>query len=160
MKHLLLGLATVALLATSCKKESAKGGEKEEVSTTESDSAVTYALDSAQSVINWQGYKISDGTEGGHYGTIQFQSSGEFSVKDSALVSGNFSVNMGSLVATDIEDEGKRTDLEVHLKNEDFFKVEDFPEAKFEITEVNVLAEGEFNTEIKGNFSIKDQTKN
>lgn len=157
MKHFILSLALGALLVTSCKKSETKGGEaKEVVEVTES---VNYSLDTAKSIINWQGYKITDGEEGGHYGTLQLNSEGQFQVKDSALVGGKFSVDMKSLVVTDIEDEENKSKLEIHLKNEDFFNVENFPKATFEITSVSPMTEGDFNTKIEGNFTINGNTK-
>ena len=64
--------------------------------------------------------------------------------------------------------EGKKaTDLEGHLKNQDFFLVDSFPTAKFDITSVGALdttatksvVEGATNT-VSGNLTLKGKTVN
>lgn len=156
MKRIVLSLAIVAGLtfsATSCKK-SVEATEAETVAET-SVEAVTYAVDTDNSVIEWKGGKVLGGS---HNGTIAL-SSGEVSVRDGEVEAGSFTLDMDSIVVLDIEDEEKRGWLEGHLKGatdenrDDFFNVMNFPDGKFEITDVA-------NGEIKGNLTLKGVTKN
>ncbi|NHW59582.1 YceI family protein, partial [Escherichia coli] len=57
------------------------------------------------------------------------------------------------------EDAEKSAKLDGHLKNEDFFEVEKFPTSSFEITKVTEAAEGDYNTLLDGNLTIKGITK-
>ena len=76
-----------------------------------------------------------------HVGYIGVQG-GSFDVKDGMVVGGTVTIDMNAIVNTDIEDEGKNGYLVGHLKSEDFFFVESYPTAQFEIVEVKA-AEGE-----------------
>ncbi len=160
MKQFIYGLAVVALLATSCKKEAPKGEEAKEVAeNTDATNQTSYGLDSANSVVNWRGYKISDGKEDGHYGTIRFNANGEFTANGDQLTGGTFEAGMSSLVVTDIDENNGKSKLEAHLMDGDFFDASKYPVAKFEITNVAPISEGDYNTEIEGNFTIKAVTK-
>ena len=49
--------------------------------------------------------------------------------------------------------------LEGHLKSGDFFEVEEFPTASYEITKVTENTAGDYNTLLEGNLTIKGITK-
>ncbi len=163
MKQFLLSILVISLFAVSCKKNAQKGGEEKEIAA-QTESAAVYTVDSASSVINWQGFKINQSSkeESGHHGTIRFASAdSEFTVQNDTLVSGSFIANMQSMAVTDMADDKEaQSKLVVHLKADDFFGTDQFPIAKFELTKVTPLAEGDFNTELEGNLTIRDKTKN
>ena len=93
---------------------------------------------------------------GEHTGTISL-SEGAFSIADGTLVGGSFTIDMNSIVNTDIPaDSEYNAKLVGHLKSADFFEVEKFPTSKFEITEVK---EHEGKLHVTGNLSIKEDTK-
>ncbi len=69
---------------------------------------------------------------GGHFGSIDFKE-GNFIVTDGEITGGRFIINMNSIKAKDMNEEGN-TSLSKHLKNDDFFDVEKFPEASLVIT--------------------------
>ncbi len=80
-----------------------------------------------------------------------------------ALVeSGSFVINMNSIEVQDLEGDDKAS-LENHLKGTvegkegDFFNVNEFPKATFEITGVDQV---EGNTMLHGNLTMKGETKN
>jgi polyisoprenoid-binding protein YceI len=77
--------------------------------------------------------------------------------KGDKLEKGSFVVNMSTIVCTDIKDEGYRAKLEGHLKSDDFFGVEKYPESKFEVVKAKNLGNG--NYEVHGNITIKGITK-
>ncbi len=137
--------------------------ETNKVETTEKQKAASkdgtaYKVDST-STITWIGSKPT----GKHTGTFKI-SDGSFNVKDGALTGGSFTINMNSLnnedLAADAESKGK---LEGHLKSPDFFNVEKYPTAKFEITAVEPNTDKtkkDITNIIKGNLTLKDSTKN
>ena len=64
---------------------------------------------------------------------------------------------MTSIDDVDMKDDAKmKAKLEGHLKSEDFFNVEKFPKATFEIT---TITEEGASANITGNLTIKDITK-
>lgn len=156
MKRIVLSLAIVAGLTfstTSCKK-SAEAAEAQVVAEATVE-AVTFDVNTAESVIEWTGGKVIGGN---HNGTIAL-SSGTVSVKDGVVEAGTFVIDMNSIVVLDIEDAEKKGWLEGHLKGataenaDHFFNVSEFPEGKFEITSV---VEGN----VEGNLTLKGITKN
>lgn len=109
-----------------------------------------------QTKIYWKGSKPT----GEHNGLIKLKDGGKFIVNDDKLVGGEFVIDMNSIVDTDIEDEKMNAKLVGHLKSEDFFYVDSFPEAKFVITKVSDLkGDAEFTNQIDGNLTIKGITK-
>lgn len=103
------------------------------------------------SKIYWQGTKPT----GEHNGLVKLKEGGSFVVEDNKLVGGEFIIDMSTIVNIDLEDEGMNAKLVKHLKSEDFFYVDSFPEAKFVIAEVGNIDDKEFNVKIKGNLTVK-----
>lgn len=99
-----------------------------------------------KSTIAWLGKKVT----GEHTGTIAFKE-GDVKLKNGALVGGKFVVDMNSINVTDLEGEYKGK-LEGHLKSDDFFGTEKFPEATFVITSVK-------GNQVKGDLTIKGHTE-
>ncbi|MGY5354433.1 YceI family protein [Wenyingzhuangia sp. IMCC45467] len=99
-----------------------------------------------KSTIAWVGKKVT----GEHSGTISFKE-GDVKVKNGSLVGGSFVVDMNSINVTDLEGEYKGK-LEGHLKSDDFFGVEKYPEATFVITSVK-------GNVVKGDLTIKGHTE-
>jgi len=112
---------------------------------------------------NQDASEISEGEKpaGSHNGVISI-SEGTFTANDSLIESGSFVINMNSIEVQDLEGDDK-ANLENHLKGtvegkeSDFFNVKEFPKATFEITGVN---EVEGNTMLRGNLTMKGETKN
>ncbi len=147
----------VAAVMVSCKKDKPLTSESNEVTTTKDGSQ--YTLDTLNSKVEWKGYKVFKSENTSHFGTIKFES-GDVTVKDGKLESGKFVADMNSLTSVDLkdspEDMGK---LNGHLKSGDFFEVEKFPTASYEITKVTPATEGDYNTLLDGNLTIKGITK-
>ncbi|UEQ76085.1 YceI family protein [Chryseobacterium arthrosphaerae] len=147
----------VAAVMVSCKKDKPLTSESNEVTTTKEGSQ--YTLDTLNSKVEWKGYKVFKSENTSHFGTIRFES-GDVTVKDGKLESGKFVADMNSLTSVDLkdspEDMGK---LNGHLKSGDFFEVEKFPTASYEITKVTSATEGDYNTLLDGNLTIKGITK-
>ncbi|CEJ70295.1 Protein YceI [Chryseobacterium oranimense G311] len=147
----------VAAVMVSCKKDKPVTSESNEVTTTKDGNQ--YTLDTLNSKVEWKGYKIFKSESTSHFGTIKFES-GDVTVKDGKLESGKFVADMNSLTSVDLKDDAEQLGkLNGHLKSGDFFEVEKFPTASFEITKVTPSAEGDYNTVLDGNLTIKGISK-
>ncbi|WP_295229506.1 YceI family protein [uncultured Chryseobacterium sp.] len=159
-KKLLIWAIPVFFAATtvvSCKKEKPVTSESSEVTTTKNGSQ--YTLDTLNSRIEWKGYKIFKSESTSHFGTIKFES-GDVTVQDGKLESGKFVADMNSLTSIDLKDDKTQMDkLNGHLKSGDFFETDKFPTASYEITKVTSVAEGDYNTLLDGNLTIKGITR-
>lgn len=161
MKKKLFSLAIpalfVAVVMVSCKKDKPVTSESNEVTTTKDGNQ--YTVDTLNSKVEWKGYKIFKSESTSHFGTITFES-GDVTVKDGKLESGKFVADMNSLTSVDLKDDKDQLEkLNGHLKSGDFFEVEKFPTASFEITKVAPATEGDYNTLLDGNLTIKGISK-
>ena len=148
-------MASVALIAASCageKADEATTGEAQEVM--EVAEATSVALDEG-SVVAWRGFKSYVASE--HVGTIGVQE-GMFEVSEGNLVGGKITIDMNSIVNTDIEDEGKNGYLVGHLKSPDFFYVDSFATAVFEIVSVEAMEGEGVNSKVTGNLTMRGVT--
>ena len=104
------------------------------------------------STVKWIGSKVASS----HEGTVNIQK-GMLLIDHGTLVGGQFSINMNSISCSDIESEKKNQYLVGHLKNEDFFNVEQFPHATITITKA---VKGEGNSyKILADLTIKGITQ-
>jgi len=149
-------LAAVAIAAISCsngsKADEAVTGDAQEVQAVIEATEYTVA---EGSYLKWRGFKTYVASE--HIGTIGVQS-GTFAMAGDQLVGGKITIDMNSIANVDIEDEGKRGYLEGHLKSQDFFFVESFPTAVFEVVEVREEAADATPYVVVGNLTIRGIT--
>ncbi|MCY7292494.1 MAG: YceI family protein [Ferruginibacter sp.] len=157
MKKIIFLAAVVSSFA-ACNRNTANKAETTEKQTAAVADGTGYTVDSS-STITWTGSKPT----GKHTGTFKIKD-GSLNVKDGALTSGTFTIDINSLnnedLAGDAESKGK---LEGHLKSPDFFDVAKYPTAKFEITAVEPNTDStkkDITHIIKGNLTLKDSTKN
>ncbi|WP_439479463.1 YceI family protein [Chryseobacterium aquaticum] len=161
-----IALAGMGLLLASCgDKKSDTATASQEQTVAEKQGAV-FAVDVAASKVNWKAFH--KGGFAPRWGTLAV-STGELSVADNQLTSGEFVIDMKSIKvdpASVTEKDKKYTDLEGHLKNEDFFNVEKFPTADFKITKVEDLTAGAQNAvegankTVSGNLTLLGKTMN
>ncbi len=116
--------------------------------------AVTYAVNTETSSVKWVGAKI---TETVHNGTVKI-SEGSLSVKDGNIEAGNFTIDMNTIADADLTEETGMSKLVGHLKSPDFFMVDSFPTAKFEISSVEKTEGAEGTHKVSGNLTIKGVT--
>jgi len=156
MKNLFLkAFAIVALITfTSCgdKAKEAETKKAEDAAVAKA-SSTNYIVDLEKSSIEWKGFKPT----GSHNGTIALKE-GKLDVNDKTIESGRFVIDMNSIVVTDIpaEEEGNAK-LKGHLTSADFFDVETYPIASFEVTGIETV---EGKTMLSGNLTMKDKTNN
>lgn len=143
-----------AMFLTACGGGVKTAEEAGEVSQT-SENAVVYTVDNQLSSLRWEGAKI---TETVHYGTVNI-TEGSLSFDGGNLEAGNFVIDMTSILVQDLTEDTGKLKLEGHLKSGDFFLVEEFPTASFEITSVAALdAEAGATHSVSGNLTIKGIT--
>lgn len=106
--------------------------------------------------IHWWGYKIAKTKASSHDGTLSLRD-GQIQLKNNKVVGGIFVLDMTSINATDLTGEAKGN-LEHHLKNGDFFEVEKYPTAQYQITSVKGGTKKGFNSTIYGNLTLKGKT--
>lgn len=87
-------------------------------------------VDIKSSEIKWTGYHLAKSYE--HWGYVNLKS-GTVSTDGKKLTGGEFIIDMNSISNKDIESEKDNAKLVGHLKSDDFFGVNEFPEAKLVI---------------------------
>ena len=151
---LVLGISVIVI---SCGKDKPVSSESNEVLTTAN--GQIYVLDTLNSKAEWKGFKVVKSDNTSHIGTLKFES-GEVTVKDNKLESGQFVIDMTSIANDDVKDAEDKTKLTDHLKSSDFFDTAKFPTASFEITKISQAPAGnDYNTILDGNLTIKGITK-
>ncbi|OJV50409.1 MAG: hypothetical protein BGO31_13650 [Bacteroidetes bacterium 43-16] len=165
-KLFIFAFAATALLAScnGAEGDKAETSEKKEVAT---QTGATYTVDTTASSLKWKAYH--KGGLNPRFGILK--GGGTVAVENGAITGGTYTVDMNSLTtdpaAVGASEGKKSTDLDGHLKNQDFFEVTKYPTAKFEITGVGALdttasksvVAGATNT-VSGNLTIKDKTVN
>jgi polyisoprenoid-binding protein YceI len=116
----------------------------------ESNSQSLLKINTEKSTLKWIGEKI---TTSQHSGSLDFKS-GEMTIKDGLVVSGNFIVDMTSISVEDISGSGKKR-LEGHLKSDDFFSVDKHDKALLSIKGSKKTDKGFL---VDANLTIKDLT--
>ncbi|MFL1895922.1 YceI family protein [Aquimarina sp. 2-A2] len=108
-------------------------------------------IDTSESTIEWTGKKIT----GSHNGTLNF-SNGFLEFKGDALVGGEFTVDMTSLVVTDLEAGEGKEKLEGHLSSDDFFGIKNHNTAMLTIKSATMSDDDTY--EVVGDLTIKGKT--
>ena len=104
------------------------------------------------SVVKWTGNKIG----GSHNGEIKIKS-GYLEFKGDQIVSGKVEMDMNSITNSDLKDEGYNQKLVGHLKSDDFFGVEKFPVATFQISKSGNFVNGKAT--VSGVLTIKGKSE-
>ncbi len=116
--------------------------------------AQTYKADVSDTQIKWLGKKVT----GEHTGFINLKE-GQLIVENGTITGGNFIVDMSSITNIDIESAEYNAKLVGHLKSDDFFGVEKYPNATFTIKSVKAVKEDNASHHLTGNITIKETTK-
>jgi polyisoprenoid-binding protein YceI len=118
---------------------------------------ITYRPDLEKSTVGWHAKKVT----GEHMGNVKIKS-GSIVVDHHTPSRGEFVMDMNSITCTDIKDAGYNAKLVSHLKSDDFFGVEQHPEARLKIKSFTPIAgakEGNANYTIQADLTIKGKTK-
>jgi len=159
-KNLILGLS-LGLFLFACESNTGESTESsgdeaamEESMTEESGPTGTFAIDNTESKLMWEGNMLKVGGVSlyGHNGTLNFQK-GMMTMQDGTIKEGTFVVDMSSITPTDDNygEENTPEKLIGHLSSADFFAVEEYPTATFQI-------KGMEGNKIMGDMTIRGIT--
>jgi polyisoprenoid-binding protein YceI len=113
----------------------------------------SHRIDIQKSRVEWVGRNLLSR----HFGTLKLRS-GEIEVRDARIDCGKFTVDMDSIENVDIEDSTMRKLLIAHLKSDDFFDVQRFPTAEFQLSKIITLEDakpGNPNSEVCGTLTLR-----
>jgi polyisoprenoid-binding protein YceI len=110
-----------------------------------------YVVDTTATSLTWLAKKVT----GQHNGTIKV-SGGDITIDGVKVQSGNFAIDMNSMVILDIQG-GSNAKLLGHLKSDDFFSVEKFPSTNFVLTSVTQKSGSTYT--VQGKLTIKGITQ-
>ncbi len=144
--HLLIsaGYSNVSILEGGLEAWKTAGGKIEANDEIEKSEGI-FEIDSEESMVEWKGRKVGKN----HIGTILVKG-GRFNFKEGLLKSGEVILDMNSILNKDLDQEHAKY-LVKHLKSDDFFSVEKFPEAKLIFKETAKL----FAIASRPNFRVK-----
>ena len=112
-----------------------------------------FKVQASESKVFWTGKKVS----GEHTGVISLKN-GEVVLDGDKFVGAKINIDMSSIICTDIADANYNQKLIGHLKSDDFFSIEKFPESNFQATQFKAnsgVKSGEANYTVKGVLTIK-----
>ena len=111
--------------------------------------STSYTINTAASTVGWLGSKAVGGS---HYGSIDILE-GSFVVDNGTLLSGSAVMDMTSMVNENLTgDDAAR--LMTHIKDGDFFDVQNYPTSRIDILSAAPLGNGAYT--VNGNLTIKD----
>ena len=118
-------------------------------------SPIAYKVSAKQSKMQWTGYYVFNFGE--HTGSVEL-SGGEIQVDNQLLTGGYFDIDMKTIKDLDMPEADGGKDLVNHLMSDDFFAVDKFPTARFEISKTEKIKDakaGGPNFDITGDLYIK-----
>ncbi len=114
-------------------------------------SAQTKKVDVAKSKVTWVGKKVT----GQHTGTVNLKE-GTLVFDGKKLTGGTFTVDMNSIVATDLKAGEGKEKLEGHLKSDDFFGTDKYPTSTLVFK--TIKAKGKDVYTVTADLTIKGKT--
>ena len=104
-------------------------------------------VDTSESQLKWTGYHLAKSYE--HWGYVGLKA-GKATVKNGKITAGEFVIDMNTITSEDVEKESDKAKLVGHLKSDDFFAVEKYPEAKLVIKKMNASGKTTGDLTIRG----------
>jgi len=157
MKKVIISLFVLAVVFTSCKDSGKKVETKEaqEVEIVKEAETVIYGTVKEGSELKWRATHL--GGTGARFGRTSLKNASVL-VNDKKVTNGTFVMDITALTVDNFDDAKQKEQLEGHLKSADFFNVEKYPSATFELTNVENTVE-KYNSRITGNLTILAVTK-
>lgn len=103
----------------------------------------SYKVDVKSSQLKWTGYHLAKSYE--HWGYVDLKS-GSLVTDGKKITSGEFVIDMTTIVDKDLEKVEDNAKLVNHLKSDDFFGVEKHPEAKLVIKKTELKSGDTYST--------------
>lgn len=149
MKSTLLSIALLAASVAFVACDSNKATSTENTGEMASLPDGTLAVDTAASEVLWKGSLVNVYD---HTGDVKLES-GDVTVSDGKITGGKFVIDLTRIRPTDENYKEDKTPEKLvgHLSSEDFFHVEQYPTATFEIT-------GSEGSTVMGNLTIRGKT--
>jgi polyisoprenoid-binding protein YceI len=143
----------ILIAGASCVFAAGQSNGEQRTDSTESRNLI---VDTGQSVVKWRGTEMRGSDS--HEGILKLRE-GHLELEDGQLTGGYFIADMHSITVTDIPKSYPvpRRHLTEHLESEDFFYVEKYPTAGFQISHTRKL-DGD-RVRITGNLLIRDVTR-
>ena len=151
IKLLIIFIFTILLTGCANNKESATDNQQIKTTKTSKINKGDYIVNKDLSTIKWTGKEI---TTKSHYGILDLKE-GSIYVNNDGIISGNVVIDMNSINCLDMSGRGKNR-LEGHLRSDDFFGVNSYPEANLSFTSWSVNNLGKIL--YKGDLTIKNIT--
>ena len=151
IKLLIIFIFTILLTGCANNKESATDNQQIKTTKTSNINKGDYIVNKDLSTIKWTGKEI---TTKSHYGILDLKE-GSIYVNNDGIISGKVVIDMNSINCLDMSGRGKNR-LEGHLRSDDFFGVNSYPEANLIFTSWSVNNLGKIL--YKGDLTIKNIT--
>ena len=151
IKLLIIFILTILLTGCANNKESATDNQQIKTTKTSNINKGDYIVNKDLSTIKWTGKEI---TTKSHYGILDLKE-GSIYVNNDGIISGKVVIDMNSINCLDMSGRGKNR-LEGHLRSDDFFGVNSYPEANLSFTSWSVNSLGKIL--YKGDLTIKNIT--
>lgn len=145
-------ILSMALLAASISFIACDSKESSSSETTEETAGLpdgTLAVDASASEVMWKGNMVGMYE---HSGDVKLES-GNVTVADGKITGGKFVIDLTSITPTDSNYKEDKTPEKLvgHLSSEDFFHIEQYPTATFDIT-------GSEGNTVMGNLTVRGKT--
>jgi polyisoprenoid-binding protein YceI len=134
----------------------AKGGEVLSSGVPDKLATGKFLIDTGSSCVRWTGRNLLNF----HTGELRL-AGGHVQVKGGKLMKGQFTIDMTSFFCSDLTDMGLNALLIRHLRSDDFFDVENYPQAEFTLSSASFLAgatAGSANYRIRGDLKLRGIT--
>ena len=151
IKLLIIFIFTILLTGCANNKESATDNQQIKTTKISNINKGDYIVNKDLSTIKWTGKEI---TTKSHYGILDLKE-GSIYVNNDGIISGKVVIDMNSINCLDMSGRGKNR-LEGHLRSDDFFGVNSYPEANLIFTSWSVNNIGKIL--YKGDLTIKNIT--
>jgi len=157
MKKIVISLFVLGVIFTACKDSGKKVETKEaqEVEVVKKAETVTYSTVKTGSELKWRASHL--GGTGARFGRTSLKKA-SILLNDNKITNATFVMDITTLSVDNFDDAEQKGKLEGHLKSPDFFNIEKFPNATFELTKVEEKS-GDHNSIITGNLTILETTK-
>ncbi len=117
----------------------------------------TFEVNLERSVVRWIGRNLLNQ----HNGVVALEKA-SLTIDNDHLVSGEAVLDMNRIECQDIEDPSMAQMLIGHLRTDDFFLVDEYPQARFELSSTKKLTEshpGSPNYRLEGSFTLRGHTE-
>jgi polyisoprenoid-binding protein YceI len=109
-----------------------------------------FYVDTGESNVEWIGARPASQ----HNGIVSL-SEGFLNVDEGQIVGGEFTIDLTDITVLDITDPSRNARLKGHLESDDFFDVENHPEATFTLTDIESTDDADGRYRITGNLLMR-----